>query len=247
MKGGGARLNTKGKNMTLATLKERIANAEARIAKKQATIEKKTSWIAKKTAKLNELNENEKFWAECDIKHWNEDIERNTSEIKEIKASIETYKKQLAGETEKEKIFLKEIPEIMKRMQIELVEKWDAWDIKKRDELKAFYRAFGYTEFRKKYNNRSDLEFKDKTNEQIHKSNEQDAKALILDLYRRVKNITGDVTDWDGIHAEMGTWGFTVLNGVVIGKQGKCKVESIYAGGYNIQRLHIRVLTHEIN
>lgn len=233
--------------MTLATLQERIANAEARIAKKQATIEKKTNWIAKKTAKLAELSEHDRFWAECDIKYWKEDIERNAREIEEIRASIETYKKQLAGETEKEEIFLKEIPEIMKRMQIELVEKWDAWDMSRRDELKAYYRANGYTEFRKKYNNRSDLEFKDKTDEQIHKSNEKDAKALILDLYRRVKNITGEVTDWDGIHAEIGTWGFTVLNGVVIGKQGKCRVESIYAGGYNIQRLHVRVLTHEIN
>jgi len=68
-----------------------------------------------------------------------------------------------------------------------------------------------------------------------------------MDLYRRVKNITGEITDWSGIHAEVGTWGFTVLNGLVAGKQGKCAVESILAGGYNIQRLHVRVLTYEFH
>ncbi len=237
----------KGRNkMTLATLNERIANAELRIEKKQATIEKKRALAKKKAAKLEHMSENEKFWAVCDIEHLAEDVERNEKEIAEIKASLETYRKQLAGETEKEEMFVREIPELMKRMQNELVTLWDEWDKKRRDELKAAYRELGYREFYKKYK-RADGEFKDKTDDEIHKSNEKDAKALIIDLYNRVKHITGDVTDWNGISAEVGTWGFTVLNGIVLGKQGKCRVESILAGGYNIQRLHVRVLTHEIN
>lgn len=232
--------------MTISTLKERIANAEAKITKKENTIHKKTEWIAKKTRQLDKMNENDKFWAECDIKWWTEDIERAKREIAEIRKSLETYRKQLAGEAENEEIFLKEIPESMKRMQTELVEVWDAWDTKRRDELKAYYNAYGWSEFHKKYN-RYDMDFKDKTDEQIHKDNERDAKSLIMDLYKRVKGITGEVTDWSGIHTEVGTWGFTVLNGLVKGKEGTCKVESILAGGYNIQRLHVRVLTHEIN
>lgn len=57
----------------------------------------------------------------------------------------------------------------------------------------------------------------------------------------RIHAITGEVTDWDGIHYSGGA-----LNGVVYGKLGSVRVESILAGGYNIQRLHVRVLVHEI-
>lgn len=231
--------------MTITTLQERIANAEARIEKKQATITKKQGWIEKKQSKLNTLDENARFWAECDIKYWTEDIERASKEITEIQASIENYKKQLAGEIEREAILIHEIPESMKRMQTELVERWDRFDMEKRERLNEEYKALGWTEFSKKHT-RADADFRYKTNEQIHKDNMNDARCLIIDLYNRVKKITGEITDWSNIRAEQGTWGFTVLNGYVEGKQGRCAVESIFAGGYNIQRLHIRVLTHEI-
>ncbi len=88
--------------------------------------------------------------------------------------------------------------------------------------------------------------FKNKSDEQIHNDNVQAAKSLIIDLIYRVRSITGEITDWSDVRASAGTRGFTVLNGLVIGKEGRAKVESITAGGYNIQRLHIRVLVHSI-
>ena len=69
---------------------------------------------------------------------------------------------------------------------------------------------------------------------------------LIINLIYRVRKITGEITDWSDIRASVGTGGFTVLNGTVIGKEGIAHIESITAGGYNIQRLHIRVLVHNI-
>lgn len=35
------------------------------------------------------------------------------------------------------------------------------------------------------------------------------------------------------------------INGYIKGERGLCKIETIYAGGYNIQRLHYRVLIHK--
>lgn len=34
---------------------------------------------------------------------------------------------------------------------------------------------------------------------------------------------------------------------MIQGENGKCKIETIYAGGYNIQCLHYRVLVHKVN
>lgn len=187
---------------------------------------------------------NQVYWLLCDIDSLEDDIKRGSKEIVEIKINLEKYQKQLAGEIEKESVLLKDIPELMKQLQIELVDRWDAWDIERRNRIKEDYSILGWKEFQKKYGC-SDYHFKDKTDLQIHDENMMDAKALILDLYYRVKDITGEITDWSNVHSCQGTYGMTVLNGFVIGKEGRAEIESILAGGYNIQRLHIRVLVKE--
>lgn len=84
-------------------------------------------------------------------------------------------------------------------------------------------------------------EFIHKTDEEILKKNMKDVRNLVVDLYQRVNNITGPVESWAGIYYNKGA-----LNGIVVGQNGKAKVESILAGGYNIQRLHVRVLVHKV-
>lgn len=55
----------------------------------------------------------------------------------------------------------------------------------------------------------------------LMKSHVQSAENLIIDLIYRVRNITGEITDWsDIIRTSVGTGGFTVFNGTVIGKEG---------------------------
>lgn len=254
--------------MKINTLKERIEKATQKIEKKQNTIIKKTAQIEKKYKALEKLgvedpsNKNvddlrsiretdenlwsEIYWLYCDIKHLNEDITRGGKEIKATKKTLEKYEAQLAGEIEKESIFLTEVPEVFKSLIDELVTTWDAWDKERRERLRKVFNELGSRECFKRGYTGADYEFRHITDEKIHENNTRDAKTLILDLYSRVKDITGEVTDWSGIHATQGTGGFTVLNGVVIGKEGRAKVESILAGGYNIQRLHVRVLVHEI-
>lgn len=247
--------------MRIDTLNERIANAKAKIEKKENTISKKMALISKKEDKLvklgldeisletireicRERGNNDAFWLACDIDSLKEDIERLRKEIKETKESLEKYEGQLAGELEKESILLREIPESMKRMQSELVERWDRWDMRHRDHIKACRSEMSYEEWCKTFSANDRMSFMYLTDEQIHKYNEQDAKVLILNLYKRVKAITGEVTDWSGITCEMGNMG-AVLTGYVVGKEGRAEVETILAGGYNIQRLHVRTLVHE--
>lgn len=248
--------------MKITTLKERITKAQEKVEKKQNTIIKKTARIEKLSDRLakqygidpetfdkyhregfDEEAGHDIYWTMCDIDNMKEDIKRGQKEIEATKKTIEKYESQLAGEIEKESLLIRDIPESMKQMQTELVEKWDAWDQERREFLKEKYAELGYKAFMKKYN-RADYEFRYLTDEQIHEANERDAKMMIIGLYYRIKDITGEVTNWKGL--EIGVGG-TAINGYVEGKEGRCTVESILAGGYNIQRLHIRVLVKEWN
>lgn len=254
--------------MKIETLKKRIEKANQKVEKKQNTIVKKTAQIEKKYEILRKAGiekpedhtredfryladkDREKFntiyWTYCDISSLKDDITRGGKEIEATKKTIEKYEGQLAGEIEKESLFLKEIPEVFKSLQDELVTTWDAWDKERRERLRKIFKELGSREaFHRGYTG-ADYDFQYKTDDQIHGSNVRDAKALILDLYNRVKDITGEVTDWSGIRATQGSNGFTVLNGIVIGKEGRAEVESILAGGYNIQRLHVRVLVKSV-
>lgn len=217
--------------MKIETLKERIEKATAKIERKENTIAKKTALIEKKTD-------------ECEKEWLREDIARLNDEIEETKNTIAKYEKQLAGEMERESLLTKEIPESMKKMESELVTEWDAYDKNHRDKIREAKRTMSYEEFSKKFstNERYDLMYQ--TDEQIHNNNERDAKIMIVNLFNRVKAITGEVTDWSDLKCELGNMG-AVLTGFVIGKEGRAEVETILAGGYNIQRLHIRTLVHE--
>ena len=92
-----------------------------------------------------------------------------------------------------------------------------------------------------KKNKHTGYDFMRLSNLEIIENNEKSAKALIIDLFYRIRHITGEVTDWTQIFCSN-----NALNGIVIGKEGRAKVESILAGGYNIQRLHVRVLVHSV-
>ena len=71
---------------------------------------------------------------------------------------------------------------------------------------------------------------------------EREADYWLINLYNRVKEITGEVTDCSYLR-----WGGKCLDGYIVGETGRAKVETIGAGGYNIQRYHLRVLVKEYN
>ena len=232
--------------MKLETLKDRISKAEEKITKKTGTIEKKTALIAKKTASLERLTGTERRWMESDIEDLHDDIKRLESEIKETEKSLENYRAQMSGAVARENLLTKELPETLRTLKTELVTEWNRYDINRRESMKAYREENGRREFLKKYGY-SGIEFMAKTDEEINKANERDAESIILNLVNRVKGYTGEITNWSGLTLDEDNNGWSILNGYVEGKEGRCVVESIGAGGYNIQRYHIRVLVKPIN
>lgn len=80
------------------------------------------------------------------------------------------------------------------------------------------------------------------SDESIAKESRDGAAALIQDLAARVAHYVGEATDCSGLHITTGTHGYSVLNGIVVGADGRrCEVKSQGVAGYNIIRWHIRV------
>ncbi|WP_300924648.1 hypothetical protein [uncultured Clostridium sp.] len=77
----------------------------------------------------------------------------------------------------------------------------------------------------------------------LKKTLNEEEKDKVLDLIRRVTKVVGTITDASGLRIGQQNG---ELNGYVQGTEGKCYVETIGAGGYNIQIFHYRVLVHKV-
>lgn len=255
--------------MKVTEIRTRLEKAQAEVQKKLGTIEKKTARrdklakgftdkygvnpletegrmdILEKAGLTSHSEEwNDAYWTLCDIDSLEDDIKSLYKKIEEKEGIIRKYEDALYKAEEIDSIYEKEIPESMKTMEAELIEEWDRYDKEKREYYRMQYKELGFEQFIKKYTYAA-YQSKNKTDAEIHQTNVKNARAEVLDLYNRVKEITGEITDWSHIRLTSGN-SFPVLNGWVTGKDGSANVESVLAGGYNIQRLHIRTLVHRI-
>jgi hypothetical protein len=78
--------------------------------------------------------------------------------------------------------------------------------------------------------------------EMLEKILDREVKNKYEDLVNRISKVTGEIQDCKNLYIA----GNGSINGHVIGKAAKAKVETILAGGYNIQCLHYRVLVNKI-
>lgn len=78
--------------------------------------------------------------------------------------------------------------------------------------------------------------------EKLNKDLEQEGNRKYDFIIERTNAIVGTITD--ASHLEVGSKGD--LNGIIKGTRGKAYVETIGAGGYNIQCFHFRTLIKEI-
>ncbi len=77
--------------------------------------------------------------------------------------------------------------------------------------------------------------------ERLQKIINREAKAKEKKLIARVNKEVGSIVK--ALDLKIGVNG--ELNGTIQGENGVCRIETIYAGGYNVQCLHYRVLVHK--
>jgi hypothetical protein len=84
---------------------------------------------------------------------------------------------------------------------------------------------------------------RDKFDEELlEKDLQTEADRKYDDIVNRANAICGKITDARGLW--VGNKGD--LDGIVIGERGTAKIQTIGAGGYNIQCYHFRTLIHEV-
>ena len=76
----------------------------------------------------------------------------------------------------------------------------------------------------------------------VNKFLDKEVEARYFKLINDVKKITGNITD--ARHLSISSKGD--LNGYIVGELGTAKVQTIGAGGYNIQCFHYRTLVREL-
>lgn len=77
----------------------------------------------------------------------------------------------------------------------------------------------------------------DASDEDIEKRARRSADAYVMDMIRRVTKKVGTITDYSDLTVKG-----PAINGTIVGDRGSTYVDTITAGGYNIQRLHYRVI-----
>lgn len=239
-------------------LENRVSGKQKELEK----LEKKMERILKAQATNWEVNP---YW-------YNEgDLRITEKEIASCKVSLEDYKMKLAAQIEKDNSRdIKPILEFLdlwkQRVFDAYVEAFPRY-IKARDDWYAVSKAHadwsnsqGYTmrrDNREEYN-RIEREYKEARNryqstwsfitpyveidtlntEKLNKDLAIEANAKYDFIVERTNAIVGQITDASNL--KVGAKGD--LNGYIIGTRGKAKVQTIGAGGYNIQIFHYRTL-----
>lgn len=232
---------------------EKLEAAQQKVTKIEGTIVRHEQQAAKKRAEIHKrgYNENDRYcmqgtaqhndayWLICEYSSKLEDIKGAQRKLRDAQVVVANWQEKLSKQLKLEQVYEMEMPVIFKQCQQDLAEQWTAADIRAREQMRKNKQELSYEEFRKLYKWTQEDEL-NKTDAQLKDANMHTAEAFIIDLYNRVKAVTGNVTDWSNIH-----YGGKALNGIVKGENGTARVETIGAGGYNIQRYHLRVLVHE--
>lgn len=75
----------------------------------------------------------------------------------------------------------------------------------------------------------------------LEKTIDREMRERMIDLVQRIGEHVGKITDAQGLHIQNGE-----IAGTIIGERGRASIQTVGAGGYNIQRYHFRTLVHPL-
>lgn len=247
----------------IEVLKDRLAKRQDKIQRLTANIEKLQKKIEKIAA--TQPDERERNW---EIRCVLEEIEDKEHKIDTLMKEVEKIKKEIAEvkafeNKNREVPAIRQYLEFWKQKEIEFYEKLFNYYLQKKDEAaENEHKAYEFDTYSKEHRDYMNKvrHFWNKVapvqsfieggyngipetlnHERVKKSVEWDANAKYDHLIEQVEEITGEITDAGQL--EIGDKG--EINGYIIGKDGNASVQTIGAGGYNIQRFHFRTLVHE--
>lgn len=242
-----------------------MENLQERINKKQQQIEKLERLYLRYADDAEEKSIMDRFLETGDRTEYREylrahnrsyggDAWSKANDLYDARNTLVKYQKQLAAEEAKQST-LNNMPEALVQFKENLIKHWNEYDEWKyntiREEYAEIQRMPYGDEYRKAYRNMSEKWGRNwydfayhYTLQDAFNNNRRDANNLILNLINRVSEKVGQITDTQYLRLSRDNCGYSIINGRIEGTRGHCRVESIGAGGYNIQRYHIRVLVH---
>ena len=245
--------------MTVEEIKTRIAKKEEEIAKLERLYAKYTAGSPIEKAIIDRFLESGdrteyREYLKTKNQWWGGDAWTKANELYSARETLAKYHKQLEAQIAKENT-LAEIPEVIKEFASNLEERWNSYDLWRKEAIRKEYNSFDYNTSAERHQFYHEMREKWGVNwyesmyltrDQIEKQNKDAVNALVLNLVTRTVEIAGTIEDAQYLRLDRDNNGYAIINGVVIGSKGKARVESIGAGGYNIQRYHIRVLVKEV-
>jgi len=246
-------------------LTKMLENAQIKLVKAHKSLERLNKQLIKEQAEENSYTR----WIE-------DDIQRKEREIKDINFSINEYSAKLKAVQNIEEIpVLRKFIDNWKVLATEYYTeqynkliKYKKWLEEQEKILKQWEKETGHIYYRSKENEekRKELKIDSKTKGEylhnhfdalilhigmyeldweqlIQKEVNREAERKYINFLNRIKKAVGKTLDCSGLYIANNL----EINGIVAGELGKVKVETITAGGHNIQCYHYRVLIKDIS
>ena len=252
----------------LTVVTKRQDKVNGTIAKVAARLEKFKAMTLAQYAKKHKMSmddvEHVKYWYGCDLRGIEEQLSSNYEKLEEAKRLDQKESDRINKEAirliERQKL-LNSLPEVLTTFLVGSIEHMYEDMMKKKEWVEKKYKTYyekideinnhewewtrelreaKKAEMREFRLSPAEHRLKLMTLEQIRKDCVESCENSVIDLVNRVYYKIGDIADCSGLH-----YRHSEINGVIRSKDGESvTVNSILAGGYNIQCLHVRTLIH---